>query len=255
MPYLEIAVVIALTLVNGALAMAELRRRLVFARRACEPRRSAEFPARAPPSSSPPIPDLSLRRSIGITLIGVLSGAFSGATLGARLSEWIASRGLSPAMSETLGVGLVVAAITYVSLIVGEPCPSRSLCAIPNEIAAAVAPVMSVPVPATSIFSRTDGVVHWRNSVLRETARAENIEILLASHTGSAFTRRCCGLWRTGWRSRKDISRRSTARDLSPSPIRRAALSDAMRREARVGPKNRENPPEPIGGDAMVAAR
>ncbi|WP_434520159.1 hemolysin family protein [Methylosinus sporium] len=144
MPYLEIAVVIALTMVNGALAMAELA---VVSARPARLRASAE---RGVPGAraalvlaSDPGKFLSAVQ-IGITLIGVLSGAFSGATLGARLSEWIASRGLSPALSETLGVGVVVAAITYVSLIVGELVPKQIALRDPERIAAAVAPVMSV---------------------------------------------------------------------------------------------------------------
>jgi pimeloyl-ACP methyl ester carboxylesterase len=39
-------------------------------------------------------------------------------------------------------------------------------------------------VPATSIYSRTDGIVHWRTSLVREAARAENIEVRGASHLG-----------------------------------------------------------------------
>jgi pimeloyl-ACP methyl ester carboxylesterase len=39
-------------------------------------------------------------------------------------------------------------------------------------------------VPATSIYSRSDGVVNWRTSRLRPSATAENIEIHLASHLG-----------------------------------------------------------------------
>ncbi len=41
-----------------------------------------------------------------------------------------------------------------------------------------------LPVPATSIFTKSDGIVHWRTCLVRENARAENIEIVLASHTG-----------------------------------------------------------------------
>ena len=41
-----------------------------------------------------------------------------------------------------------------------------------------------MPVPATSIYSRTDGIVNWRTSVLRPSATAENIEVHLASHIG-----------------------------------------------------------------------
>ncbi len=41
-----------------------------------------------------------------------------------------------------------------------------------------------LPVPATSIYTRTDGIVNWRCSLAQESARSENIEILLASHVG-----------------------------------------------------------------------
>jgi pimeloyl-ACP methyl ester carboxylesterase len=41
-----------------------------------------------------------------------------------------------------------------------------------------------LPVPTTSIYSRTDGIVNWRTSVLRPSATAENIEVHFASHIG-----------------------------------------------------------------------
>jgi pimeloyl-ACP methyl ester carboxylesterase len=41
-----------------------------------------------------------------------------------------------------------------------------------------------LPVPATSIFSRTDGIVNWRTCLLRPSDTAENIEVYLASHIG-----------------------------------------------------------------------
>jgi pimeloyl-ACP methyl ester carboxylesterase len=41
-----------------------------------------------------------------------------------------------------------------------------------------------LPVPATSIYSRTDGIVNWRTCVLRPSETAENIEVYLASHVG-----------------------------------------------------------------------
>jgi dienelactone hydrolase len=41
-----------------------------------------------------------------------------------------------------------------------------------------------LPVPATSIFTKGDGIVHWRTCLLKANERAENIEITLASHTG-----------------------------------------------------------------------
>ena len=41
-----------------------------------------------------------------------------------------------------------------------------------------------LPVPATSIYSRTDGIVNWHTSLLRPSVTAENIEVYFASHIG-----------------------------------------------------------------------
>src|ERR1700730_4055759 len=41
-----------------------------------------------------------------------------------------------------------------------------------------------LPVPATSIYSRADGVVNWHTCLLRPSDTAENIEVYLASHVG-----------------------------------------------------------------------
>lgn len=43
-----------------------------------------------------------------------------------------------------------------------------------------------LPVPTTSIYSRTDGIVNWRTSLVQPSATAENIEVYLASHIGLA---------------------------------------------------------------------
>ncbi|MFN9779774.1 MAG: hemolysin family protein, partial [Alphaproteobacteria bacterium] len=79
---------------------------------------------------------------IGITLVGVLSGAFSGATLGLRLTTWLEAQGLSPAAADALGVGSVVLLITYLSLVVGELVPKQFALRDPERIAARVAPAM-----------------------------------------------------------------------------------------------------------------
>src|SRR5690606_22356343 len=79
---------------------------------------------------------------IGITLVGVLSGAFSGATLGQRLAEVFVQLGFSPATAATLGVGSVVAAITYFSLIIGELVPKQLALRNAEGIASRVAAPM-----------------------------------------------------------------------------------------------------------------
>lgn len=139
----EILIVVALTVINGLLAMSELavvssrpaRLKVLSdqgSKGAATAIRLAEHPGRF----------LSTVQ-IGITLVGVLSGAFSGATLGARLSQWLMEQGFSNAVSDGLGVGTVVVAITYLSLIVGELVPKQIALRDPERVAARVAPMMS----------------------------------------------------------------------------------------------------------------
>src|SRR3954471_4286735 len=79
---------------------------------------------------------------IGITLIGVLSGAISGATLGQRLTDYLLLLGLSKGLADSLGVGVVVSGITYASLIVGELVPKQIALRDPEAVAVRVAPAM-----------------------------------------------------------------------------------------------------------------
>jgi putative hemolysin len=81
---------------------------------------------------------------IGITLIGVLAGAFSGATLADRLGGLLASYGISEEVADELAFVLVVVVITYLSLIVGELVPKQIALRSPERMASAVAAPMAV---------------------------------------------------------------------------------------------------------------
>ncbi|GGO25898.1 hemolysin [Gemmobacter aquaticus] len=140
--YLEIAIVFLLTLVNGGLAMSELA--IVSARTArlkVLADRGSHGAKVAMALADDPGRFLSSVQ-IGITLVGVLSGAFSGATLGARLSGTLLQAGFSPAVAHPLGMGSVVVAITYLSLIVGELVPKQIALRAPESVAVRVAPTM-----------------------------------------------------------------------------------------------------------------
>jgi len=138
----EIAVVVVLICVNGLLAMSELA---VVSSRPGRLKAMAERghsgAATAVRLAANPGRFLSTVQ-IGITLVGVLSGAFSGATLGLRLTGWLAEAGVPAGMAGTLGVGSVVAAITYASLIIGELVPKQIALRNPEGVACRVAPAM-----------------------------------------------------------------------------------------------------------------
>jgi len=142
--YLEIAIVILLTLINGLLAMSELA--IVSAR----PARLRMLAARGSKGAETAIrlagdPGRFLSSvQIGITLVGVLSGAFSGATLGVRLAEVLIAAGMAPALAQTLGVGGVVVVITYLSLIFGELVPKQIALRAPEAAAVRIAPLLNL---------------------------------------------------------------------------------------------------------------
>ena len=138
----EILIVAFLIILNGALAMSEL---------AVVSARSARLKSLADQGSKGAATAMRLAEhpgrflstvQIGITLVGVLSGAFSGATLGARLSGWLAAQGIGHDWANTLGVGSVVLLLTYLSLIVGELVPKQIALKNPEAVAARVAQPM-----------------------------------------------------------------------------------------------------------------
>lgn len=143
MLYLELGIVVVLILINGLLSMSELA---VVSSRSARLRvmadKGVKGARRAIALAADPGRFLSTVQ-IGITLVGVLSGAFSGATLGQRLSEWLAELGLRQSFADALGVGIVVAAITYASLIIGELVPKQIALRNPEAVAARMAAMMT----------------------------------------------------------------------------------------------------------------
>jgi putative hemolysin len=91
---------------------------------------------------------------IGITLVGVLAGAFSGAALGAMLTQILLDQGMPERAAEPLGYGLVIGSITYLSVVVGELVPKHLALKNAEGIACAVAPLMA-------LISRIAAPVVW----------------------------------------------------------------------------------------------
>lgn len=163
--YLELAIVFVLIVINGLLSMSELA--IVSsrpARLAGLVEKGVSGSRRALALSSDPGKFLSTVQ-IGITLIGVLSGAFSGATLGQRVSQWLLEFGISQTLADAIGVGLVVTVITYASLIVGELVPKQIALRDPEAIAVRVAPAMvwmaRISLPLVWLLDRSGKALLW----------------------------------------------------------------------------------------------
>lgn len=139
---LEILIIVLLILANGAFAMSEMA--VVSARRA----RLQELAEQGDRSA---LAALELANSpnrflstvqIGITLIGILAGAFGGATLANSLDRYLEQIPALSRSSDAIAFGIVVLLITYLSLIIGELVPKRLALRTPEKIAVAMAPLM-----------------------------------------------------------------------------------------------------------------
>ncbi|MBI5961640.1 MAG: HlyC/CorC family transporter [Chloroflexi bacterium] len=187
----EVIFLFVLILINGLFSMSEMA--VVSARKARlqEQANKGSAGARfALQLSEEPNQFLSTVQ-VGITLVGVLAGAFGGARLAELLGEqfnhigWIAPHG------ESVGLGLVVLMITYFSLVIGELVPKRLALQNPERIAALVARPMwrlslvAYPVVRLLSFS-TNGLLRLFGTRPDDSPPITVEEIRLLIHEGTA---------------------------------------------------------------------
>ncbi len=147
---MDIALLIALILLNGAFAMSEIA--LVTARKnrlqklADEGDKSAAIAIRL---GDEPTQFLSTVQ-IGITSIGILNGIVGEAALAGPLAESLQSLGLPQNGSSIAATTLVVVCITYLSIVVGELVPKR----LAQSNAEGIARIMARPIALLAQLSR-----------------------------------------------------------------------------------------------------
>ncbi len=158
----EILLVLALIVLNGVFAMGELA--IVSARRArltaMEQKGDAGAALAAELGRDPQrfLPTIQ----VGITLIGILAGAFGGARLSATLGEGLNAVGLAP-YGEDIAFGVVVVAITFLSVVIGELVPKQLALRAPERIAARLARPLAalsyLSLPAVWVLSHASAMV------------------------------------------------------------------------------------------------
>ncbi len=188
----EIAIIVLLLLVNGFFAMSEMA--IVSARRprlqawAEDGRRGAATALRLAENPSRFLSSVQ----IGITLVGILAGAFGGATLAEVLAVELSSIALLAPIAEGLSIAVVVGLITYGSLIIGELVPKQIALSNPEAVAAAVAGPMAVLAKAAApvvwlleTSSRLAMVLLRIRPVSDQTMTAEEVKAVIAEGTES----------------------------------------------------------------------
>ncbi|MCC5623246.1 hemolysin family protein [Nostoc sp. CHAB 5715] len=145
----EILIILVLVIANGVFSMSEMA--VVSARKVRLQQLANQGDAKARAAlklAESPNQFLSTIQ-IGITLIGILTGAFGGATIAEKLAIYVGRVPFLAPYSQPISFGIIVLIITYLSLIVGELVPKRLALNNPERIASTVA----IPMRALSAIA------------------------------------------------------------------------------------------------------
>jgi putative hemolysin len=186
-PWLDVVLILALVAINGLLSMSELA--IVSAR-------EARLKAMAKSGSRGARCALDLAAEpgrflstvqIGITLIGILAGAYSGASLGEPVSQRLSFLGLEAETTRTVGFGVVIVIITYASLVIGELVPKQFALRNPEPIAVFMARPMlwlsKITAPFVWLLDQTSALIFRLLRLNRENKNvvtAEELHLVVA---------------------------------------------------------------------------
>ena len=151
-PWTDVFIIAGLILLNGLFAMSELA--IVSARPArlkVLADRGSSGAAAALKLAADPGRFLSTVQ-IGITLVGIIAGAYSGASLGGPTAQRLVALGLPERFADDAGFALVIALTTYASLIIGELVPKQISLRAPETIAVVAARPMALVAKCTAPF-------------------------------------------------------------------------------------------------------
>ena len=158
----EILFILLLLVANGVFAMSEIA--IVSSRKSRLEQRARAGNVKAQAALElANSPDRFLSTvQIGITLVGILAGAFGGATIAEQLGAQINKIPALAPYGEAIGLVTVVLAITYLSLIIGELVPKRLALNNPEGVASAVARPMRglsrIASPVVNLLSTSTAV-------------------------------------------------------------------------------------------------
>ncbi len=191
-PWIDCVIIFGLVALNGVFAMSELA--IVSARRPrldAMARKGSKGAARAMALGADPGRFLSTVQ-IGITLIGIIAGAYSGASLGGPTGERLQAIGVAQEWAETLGFTLVIAVTTFLSLVIGELVPKQFALRAPEPIAAAMALPMQwlarLTAPFVWLLDNTSALIFRILRLDRETpshVTAEELHLIVAEASKS----------------------------------------------------------------------
>lgn len=191
-PWTDLLIIAGLILINGLFSMSELA---IVSARAARLKISADKGSRAAKTALDLAADPGKFLStvqIGITLIGIVAGAYSGASMEQPVSERLEAWGVPARFSHETAFTLVIMVTTYASLVVGELVPKQ----LALRAAESVALIMAQPMvwlskamaPIVWLLDRSSGLILRLIGVRRggeEQITAEELQMIFAEATRS----------------------------------------------------------------------
>lgn len=149
-PWSDLLIIAGLILLNGVFALSELA---IVSARTARLRSAADKGSAgariALELAADPGKFLSTVQ-IGITLIGIIAGAYSGSSLGGPVGERLFRLGIPAEYAPEAGFVVVIAITTYASLVIGELVPKQ----VALQIAVPVATVMARPMALLALVAK-----------------------------------------------------------------------------------------------------
>ena len=191
-PWTDLLIIAGLIMLNGVFAMSELA--IVSARTGRLQGAAQQGSAGAKAAialAADPGKFLSTVQ-IGITLVGIVAGAYSGASLGGPVGERLAAIGLPADWAPQVGFALVIALTTYFSLVIGELVPKqialRAAVPIATAMALPMAFIAKVAAPLVWLLDTSSSLIIRLLGVRpagQSAVTAEELHMLFAEATRS----------------------------------------------------------------------
>ena len=191
-PWPDAIIIAGLILLNGVFAMSELAIVSAKSTRLRAKRDKGSASARVALSLAADPGKFLSTVQIGITLIGIIAGAYSGASLGGPVGERLAALGVPAEWAGNAGFALVIALTTYFSLVVGELVPKQLALRHAVPIALAMARPMAllarVAAPLVWVLDSSSGLLIRLLGVRpggHSSVTAEELHMIFADATRS----------------------------------------------------------------------
>lgn len=241
-PWFDLAILAGLILFNGVFSMSELA---IVSARTAKLRLAADKGSGAARTALALAADPGKFLStvqIGITLVGIVSGAYSGATLGGPVAERLVALGLAADTALTASLVLVIGLTTYFSLVVGELVPKQVAlrAAVPIAlvmarpmalVAKVAAPIVWLLDTSSSLLLRAIGMHQPGDHRLT----AEELQMIFAEATRSGVIEEeeramLSGIMRLGDRAVRELMTPRTEIDWLDSGASEAEMREAIAR-------------------------